>query len=139
MYISIEGENYVLDVKKIFEFVFSSQKEKNIENTINQVYSLLENKKGTEPEMKLINKEMTESRAYGKVELDNIRYDFFKMTLDLLLGIGFTQPNPNAISMGSETVMKKNNFDEISVGEAIVFNTYIALGWLKPVVNTEEE
>lgn len=138
MYINIEGENYTLDVQKIFEFVFSSQKEKNTENVINQVYSLLENKKGTEPEMKLVNKEMTENKTYGKVELDNIRYDFFKMILDVLLGIGLNQPNPNVIPMNGELIAKKNSFEDISVGEAIIFNTFIYLGWLKPVTSEED-
>lgn len=112
MEISVEGKQYRINVSKLFELVSISDKSEKREQEITDGYDY-NNGDGT---MHPVSKMIREIKTKGNTNIDNIRYDFFKMLL--------------------VPVLQENGI-VLDFGTSICFNTLIAEGVLIPIeINT---
>lgn len=125
MMIEIDGEVYALDLNKINDFVFSSQKNPNIETNISESYSINDNDNALE----LMNKSINENKIYGNSSVDNIKYDLVRKLLDILLGVNNEIQSPIYAEQVFEN-RKVDTLDNMSLGEIISFNTFLNEGFL---------
>lgn len=125
MFLEIENEVYALDLNKMINFVFEPNNNKNIESSQTLLYATDE---GTDSQMKLVSKQLTENKSNDNSErIDTIRYDLTRQLLDVLMGIGVkTNPFGDVVEQDSAN----SSLDDMTVGEVIAFNTFLNEGFL---------
>lgn len=127
MFLEIENEVYALDLDKIINFIFKPTNNKNIESSQTLVYSTDEN--DDENKLKLVTKQLTENKNNDNANnIDTIKYDLTRQLLEVIMGIGVkTNPFGEVVEQDS---MAEGLVENVSVGEAIAFNTFLNEGFL---------
>lgn len=74
------SKNYVLNLKKVFEFILDGSGKRNNESEITEIYAVDDDT----TEMNLVNKQLREIRNNDLSQEQTIKYDFFKNMLDSL-------------------------------------------------------
>lgn len=119
-YFYFNGRAYRLDLKRMNAYVFASQKERNSETEVVEVY-------GTDPDsstgLAVTNKSVRDLKSNGNAQMDSFKYDFLRMMYDVMC---------DTAAMGEE------DNGEYSVGFAIAVNTFISEGFLVPVDDDED-
>ena len=114
-----DGKAYRFNLDKINEYVFASQKERNTESEIVEVYA-------ADPEssnkMALSNKSIRDVKTMGNIQIDNFKYDFIRMCFDIMADTDAT------------TMDGVSNF---SVGFTVAMNTMLTYGFLEEVDEDE--
>ena len=117
-YLNFDGKYYAVDFEKIMNFVSnSSRSESDDENTISQIYGIpvLDGENDDiDDTIKLIRKEVTETKRSYNDTMSNYRYGLVMNFLNMLM-----QP----ISDGSGSVMLTNNSNDMHIGQRLAFNT----------------
>lgn len=106
------GMYYTLNLKKINEYIFKSQTDKNVETEITENYEANDDIK-----QNLINKTIREVKANGNTNLDAMKYDLFKELLSVIVNI----------EIDEEGEM------ELSFGEKMALNTFLKEGFLEQI------
>jgi len=120
-YIELEnGKKYVLNVEKIIEYCSQTSNEKMSEISVTEMY-----KAGFDDNLKLIQKQIDEhkTQAGALKGSDNLRYDFFRGMFEILFTMGEKQEENGKLN-------KNTDLDDITIGESIVWNTMLVMGFL---------
>ena len=132
-YIELDGAYYALDMDALSAFIVGSDNEKVIDRTKTEQWVGSENPKDTE--MALMTKEITETSSSRKDEHAPFRAEVAKMMLSLIM-------YPTVGENGESKELKTLESENMSVGQIIAFNTFIAEGIIKEIQieeNGEEE
>ncbi len=86
--IDFNGRKYVMDLKKVLEFIYDNpEKKHNYETVITQSYgypTTMSPEEVGNSEMQLISKETTENKSSMNEVMTNIRYDLLKYLFGML-------------------------------------------------------
>lgn len=127
MFLEIENEVYALDLDEIVDFIFKPHNNKNVESSQTLVYSTDEN--DNENKLKLVTKQLTENKNNDNANnIDAIKYDLTRQLLEVIMGIG-VKTNPFG-EVVEQDVATESLVENVSVGEAIAFNTFLNKGFL---------
>lgn len=74
------AKNYVLNLDKIFQFVFDESINRNNESEITEIYAIDDDTS----EMNLVNKQLREVRNNDLSQVRTLKYDFLKNLIDSL-------------------------------------------------------
>lgn len=80
--IDLNGKKYYIDIKKVFEMIEYSTKNERKETEITDGYEFDEDEK----KLTQISKIVHESKFPPESQTDNIRYDFLKMLVGVVIG-----------------------------------------------------
>jgi len=120
-YIQLDnGKRYILDIEKFIEYCSQTSNEKMSETSISEVYKV-----EFDDSLKLVQKQVDDhkTQAGALKGSDNLRYDFFRGMFEILFGMGIKAEE-------SGKLIKYTDLDDISIGETIVWNSMINMGFL---------
>ncbi len=109
----MEEKNFVLDLERIFQFVFESDNDKNVDSELTELYVMDDETN----QLSLSSKQIREMKSGEINNKQTIRYDMVKFLLTSLL------------SMSEE---------EVTVGETIMLNTMFREGIIKEVIEDKD-
>lgn len=124
-YIDIDGKYYGIDVEKIMEFV---SEDSDSTQTISQNYGIPITEDAAQSSIKLISKEVSETKDNISENLSNIRYTLVTTLLNLILV---------PISDGNGNLILTETLKNMHVGQAISFNTLIEMGIIYEIENND--
>lgn len=110
----MEEKNYVLDLERIFQFVFDSDNDKNVDSELTELYVMDDETNN----LSLSSKQVREIKSNEINNKQTIRYDMVKFLLTSL------------ISMSEE---------EVTFGETIMLNTMFREGIIKEVIEDKDD
>lgn len=110
--IAYNGLEYVFDMGKICQFVIYSDKTSSKEHEVLDNYEINDGNK-----IELVSKSVRELNGRGNEQIDNIKYDFIKMFIDLILTYN----------------EYPRQLDELPFGVKIAFETLINEEFLIPI------
>ena len=110
--IAYNGLEYVFDMGKICQFVIYSDKTSSKEHEVLDNYEINDGNK-----IELVSKSVRELSGRGNEQIDNIKYDFIKMFIDLILTYN----------------EYPRQLDELPFGVKIAFETLINEEFLIPI------
>lgn len=117
-YLSISGKYYAIDLNKIIEFIGNSTT--TVQN-IHQVYGYGDESDIENGEMKLVNKEISESKENVNEVVISNRYNLITTLLNLIL---------IPISDANGDLVLTENLSNMHIGQKLSFNTLIDMGIL---------
>lgn len=117
-YLSISGKYYAIDLNKIIEFIGNSTT--TVQN-IHQVYGYGDESDIENGEMKLVNKEISESKENVNEVVISNRYNLVTTLLNLIL---------IPISDSNGELILTENLNNMHIGQKLSFNTLIDMGIL---------
>jgi hypothetical protein len=123
-YIELDnGKRYMLDIDKIIEYCSQTSNDKMSETSVSEIYKV-----EFDENLKLVQKQIDEHKTMaGQLRgSDNLRYDFFRGMFEILFGVGIKQEETGKIA-------KTTDLDDVSTGEAILWNTMIYMGFLTEI------
>lgn len=107
---TIGDKNYGFDLKKIISFISNSKENKETEILDN--YDS-DNDAG---EIKLVSKQIRESKSNGLTQIETLKYDMVKMLMSILLDTDITT--------------NTDNIEEFDLGTSLAFNTLLNEGFI---------
>lgn len=131
------GVTYCLNLDRINEYLFKSQKEKNCETEIVENY---EKKDGSDSDkickQNLQSKTIREIKTNGNTQLDTLKYDFFKQMFGIL--VNYDPSNEGNASVEGEYYDEEGNAFSVPLqgimgttfSEKLIFNTFLANGFI---------
>lgn len=115
-YIEIDGKYYGIDLEKIMEFVVDD----NVSSqTITQTYGIPLSEDAQTTNIKLITKEVAESKDTVNENMSNIRFTLISNFLNLIL---------IPISDGSGSLILTDSLKNMHLGQVMAFNTLFEMG-----------
>lgn len=134
-YIEFDGRVYAIDMDKFMKFVsVLPANEKDVDTTITQVYGKEQYSEYHEDgdqstPFDLMTKEVTESKSNNNDVFNNLRYDFARSFLNILIS-----PTYNA----DGSVNQQETEDDFLFGQKLAFNTLLYSGILIDITNIVE-
>ncbi len=116
--IEFEGKVYIIYVDKLMKMI-SEPREIVKDKSKVETWAYAADKEGEEPELRVIQKEVTENTSNAGETFGNIRYDFMKNLLNLVV---------SPISDEAGSILKINAFEDMYFGQVLAFNTLINEG-----------
>lgn len=114
-YIEIEGKYYAIDVAKMIEFI---TEDGDSTQAINQTYGI-PMVDGAAGEIKLVSKEVSETKDGVSENMSNIRYNIISNLLNLIV---------IPISDGNGGLILTDSLKNMHLGQVISFNTLYTMG-----------
>lgn len=123
-YLDIEGKYYSIDIDKVIEFISETE---DSTQTISQNYGIPINDNGKiGTEIKLISKEVSESKSPISENMSNIRYSLLTYLLNTLMA---------PLSDGSGNVIVIESMKTMHFGQMLAFNTLSEMGIIYEIEN----
>lgn len=125
-YLEIEGKYYSIDMDKVIEFI--SETEASTQS-ISQNYGIPLNENGTiGTEIKLISKEVSESKDSISENMSNLRYSLLTYLLNTLMA---------PLSDGTGNVIVIESLKTLHFGQVLAFNTLFEMGIIYEIENED--
>lgn len=124
-YITIDGKYYAVDVEKMIEFI--SENNDSVQ-TISQNYGIPLSEDAATANIKLISKEVSETKSTVSENLSNIRFNLITTLLNMILV---------PISDGNGNLILTDTLEGMHIGQAISFNTLLVMGIIYEINNNE--
>lgn len=133
--IEIDGVYYMLNLQKINEYLFQSQREKNNENEIIETYETIDGVS------RLKEKTIREIKNSGNVNIDALKYDLFKEMLSILLNFNsLVNLDQDVDAYDEDSALSLANMAlDGSFGEKVIYNTFINQGFLVAVPSDKND
>jgi hypothetical protein len=116
--VEFEGKLYMIDVDKLMKMI-SEPREIVKDKSKVETWAYAAEKEGDDPELRVIQKEITENTSNAGETFGNIRYDFMKNLLNLVV---------SPISDEAGSILRINSFEDMYFGQVLAFNTLINEG-----------
>lgn len=110
----MEEKSYIVDLERIFQFVFESDGDKNVDSELTELYVMDDETNN----LSLSSKQVREMKSSEINNKQTIRYDMVKFLLTSLLSM---------------------NEDEVTFGETIMLNTMFREGIIKEVIEDKND
>jgi hypothetical protein len=125
-YLEIEDKYYAIDMDKAIEFI---SKDGNSTQTINQNYGIPINDNGKiGTEIKLISKELSETKEPISENMSNIRFSMLTFLLNTLMA---------PLSDGTGNVIVIESLKTLHFGQLLAFNTLFEMGIIYEIDNED--
>ena len=123
-YLEIEGKYYAIDMDKVIEFISENGDSKQ---TISQNYGIPFNNEGPmSDEIRLISKEVSETKEGISENMSNLRYSLLTYLLNIILA---------PLSDGTGNVIVAESMKTLHLGQVIAFNTLFEMGIIYEIDN----
>lgn len=125
-YLEIEGKYYAIDMDKVIEFISENGESTQ---TISQNYGIPFNDKGLiSDEIRLISKEVSETKESVSENMSNLRYSLLTYLLNIILA---------PLSDGTGNVIVADSMKSLHLGQIISFNTLFEMGIIYEIDNND--
>ena len=125
-YLEIEGKYYAIDMDKVIEFISENGESTQ---TISQNYGIPFNDKGLiSDEIRLISKEVSETKEAISENMSNLRYSLLTYLLNILMA---------PLSDGTGNVIVAESMKSLHLGQVISFNTLFEMGIIYEIDNND--
>lgn len=125
-YLEIEGKYYAIDMDKVIEFISENGESTQ---TISQNYGIPFSDKGLiSDEIRLISKEVSETKESVSENMSNLRYSLLTYLLNILLA---------PLSDGTGNVIVADSMKSLHLGQVISFNTLFEMGIIYEIDNND--
>jgi len=125
-YLEIEGKYYAIDMDKVIEFISENGESTQ---TISQNYGIPFSDKGLiSDEIRLISKEVSETKESVSENMSNLRYSLLTYLLNILLA---------PLSDGTGNVIVADSMKSLHLGQVISFNTLLEMGIIYEIDNND--
>ncbi len=123
-YLEIDGKFYAINMDKVIEFISEAE---NSTQTISQNYGIPFTDKGpVGEEIRLISKEVSESKEHVNENMSNLRYSILTYLLNILMA---------PLSDGTGNVIVNESMKTLHLGQIISFNTLFEMGIIYEIEN----
>ena len=123
-YLEIDGKFYAINMDKVIEFISEAE---NSTQTISQSYGIPFTDKGpVGEEIRLISKEVSESKEHANENMSNLRYSILTYLLNILMA---------PLSDGTGNVIVNESMKTLHLGQIISFNTLFEMGIIYEIEN----
>jgi len=125
-YLEIEGKYYAIDMDKVIEFISENG---TSTQTISQNYGIpFTNEGAIGDEIRLISKEVSETKESVSENMSNLRYSLLTYLLNILLA---------PLSDGTGNVIVVESMKTLHLGQVISFNTLFEMGIIYEIDNND--
>lgn len=125
-YLEIEGKYYAIDMDKVIEFISENS---NSTQTISQNYGIPLTEGGQiGSEIRLISKEVSETKETVSENMSNLRYSLLTYLLNIILA---------PLSDGTGNVIVAESMKTLHLGQVISFNTLFEMGIIYEINENE--
>ena len=125
-YLEIEGKYYAIDMDKVIEFISENGESTQ---TISQNYGIPFSDKGLiSDEIRLISKEVSETKESVSENMSNLRYSLLTYLLNIILA---------PLSDGTGNVIVADSMKSLHLGQIISFNTLFEMGIIYEIDNND--
>lgn len=115
--VEFEGKLFLIDFDKLMSLVYDLP-DVTKEKTKTETWQYVQDE-DNRPDFRIVQKEVSENTANNVETLGNIKYDFMKNLLNLIV---------SPISDDNGNILKINTFSDMYFGQVLAFNTLINEG-----------
>lgn len=125
-YLEIEGKYYAINIDKVIEFI---SEDGGSTQAISQSYGIPFSDKGLiSDEIRLISKEVSETKEAISENMSNLRYSLLTYLLNILMA---------PLSDGTGNVIVAESMKTLHLGQVISFNTLFEMGIIYEIDNND--
>lgn len=125
-YLEIEGKYYAINIDKVIEFI---SEDGGSTQAISQSYGIPFSDKGViSDEIRLISKEVSETKEAISENMSNLRYSLLTYLLNILMA---------PLSDGTGNVIVAESMKTLHLGQVISFNTLFEMGIIYEIDNND--